>query len=201
MGSSIMAANFTQGILQSSKMVKQVREPISEETALLPGEYRGRDGEILRRPATKFGANPFDVPDDVKEDGWSYQWVRYSCYGNTDYSELSTMKRAGWREVHPDALNGYFREETPSGQNHILKEGLVLVERPEGMTRDAIAENERIANETYARQMHTRYDPDAPLPEGMAEYVKNVDIEDYQPAPRAWKPQHRPRAAMPVGDE
>lgn len=170
------------------------------EVALQRGEYHGRNGEILRRPVTKFGANPFDIPQDVQENGWSYQWIRHSLYGNTDYSEMSIMKRAGWREVHPDAMNGYFREETPSGQNHILREGLVLVERPMQMTLDAIRENENLANENYARQMHTRYDPDAPLPEGMAEYVRNVEVDDYQPAPQAWKPKHRPRS-MPVGDE
>lgn len=179
---------------------RRVRTPVKEgEISLLPGEYWGRNGEILRRPVTKFGANPFDIPDDVKENGWSYQWIRHSVYGNTDYSEMSAMKRAGWREVHPDALNGYFREETPSGQNHVLKEGLVLVERPAQMTADAIAENEKLANEHYARQMHTRSDLDAPLPEGMAEYVKNVAVDDYQPAPQAWKPKHRPRS-MAVQD-
>ena len=136
---------------------KPVRTPVREgEVKLKKGEYLGRNGEILRRSPVKNG-NPFDFPDDVKEPGWSYQFIRHSVYGNTDHSELSAMKRAGWREVHPDALNGYFREETPEGQNHILKEGLILVERPEQMTRDAQEEQLKTANSYYQRQMEKRF--------------------------------------------
>ena len=175
---------------------KEIRTPIKEgEVKLRPGEYHGRNGEILRRTPVKNG-NPFDFPDDVKEKDWSYQWIRHSVYQNTDHSELAHMKRAGWREVHPDALNGYFRDEVPEGANHIAKEGLVLVERPERMTRDAQEEQLKSANRQYQAQMTKVYDENFVLPDGFAPISGSIDKESYQPAPGAWKPKYRPRQAV-----
>ena len=63
---------------------KQVRAPIKDgEVKLRPGEYLTRTGEIVKRTPFKAG-NKFDLPDDVKEPGWSYQWIRESIYNNTD---------------------------------------------------------------------------------------------------------------------
>ena len=179
---------------------KPVRTPVREgEVKLRPGEYAGRNGEILRRAVVRNG-NPFDFPDEIKEKNWSYQWVRHSVYNNTDHSELSTMKRSGWREVHPDGLNGFFKEETPEGQNFIAKEGLVLVERPEQMTIDAQEENLRAANQQYDRQLHARFDSDAPLPSGYVAHAREIQQERYQPAPREFKPEHRHRQSVPVDE-
>ena len=171
---------------------KPARTPAREgEVKLRPGEYQGRNGEILIRASAKNG-NPFDFPDDVKERGWSYQFVRHSVYGSTDHSELSAMKRAGWREVHPDQLNGYFRDEVGPDANHILKEGLVLVERPEQMTRDAEADQLKTANQQYERQLQKIYDENFQLPDGFIP-TSQIDRENLQAAPSAWKPSHRPR--------
>jgi hypothetical protein len=174
---------------------KQVRAPIKEgEVQLRPGEYHGRNGEVLKRAPFKF-ANKFDIPDDVKEPGWSYQWITHSIYNNTEYSEMATMKRAGWREVHPHALKGYFKEQTPEGQNYIWMEGLVLVERPEGMTRDAQAEALAMANKHYAQQVNKIYDENAKYPDGFRAWNAAGRYEQGAPeaAPRDWKPNHRPR--------
>jgi hypothetical protein len=177
---------------------KQVRAPIKEgPVELRPGEYMGRNGEVLRRTPVKAG-NPFDLPDEIKEPGWSYQWIRHSVYNSTDYSELATMKRAGWREVHPDALNGYFRDETPEGQNFVTKEGLVLVERPAGMTRDAQNDALGVANLHYQKQLNKIYDETFQMPDGFKPEGSRLDREDLQAAPRDWKPAHRPRAAVAV---
>lgn len=172
---------------------KQVRAPVKEdEVRLRDGEYAGRNGEILKRSPFKF-SNKFDIPDDVKEPGWSYQWIRHSIYNNTEYSEMAAMKRAGWREVHPDALKGYFREQTPEGQSYIADEGLVLVERPAGMTRDAHNEALALANKHYQGQIHKIYDETAQLPSGFKPMRGEYDRDAPEPAPQSWKPAHRPR--------
>ncbi len=172
---------------------KQVRAPVREgEVNLRPGEYAGRNGEILKRTPFKFG-NKFDIPDDVKEPGWSYQWIRHSIYNSTDYSEMAAMKRAGWREVHPNALKGYFREQTPEGQNFITDEGLVLVERPIGMTREAHNEALATANRHYQGQIHKIYDETAQLPSGFEPLRGDFNQGAPEAAPRGWKPAHRPR--------
>jgi len=176
---------------------KQVRAPVREgEVALRAGEYRGRGGEILKRAPFKFG-NKFDIPEDVKEPGWSYQWIRHSIYNSTEYSEMSAMKRAGWREVHPDALKGYFREQVPEGQNCIIDEGLVLVERPAGMTAEAHREMRDAANQHYRAQLHKIYDENAKLPPGMKTWKAQSIGDEYgplspEPIPDEWRPGLRP---------
>ena len=173
---------------------KPIRTPIKDgEVMLRPGEYSGRNGEILKRAPFKFG-NKFDIPEDVKEPGWSYQWIRHSIYNSTEYSEMSAMKRAGWREVHPDALKGYFREQTPEGQSCIIDEGLVLVERPAGMTAEAHREMRDAANQHYRAQIHKIYDENAKLPPGMKTWkaAGEFDQEAPQPVPDEWRPGLRP---------
>lgn len=178
---------------QASNGRKQVRAPIKEgPVELRNGEYEGRNGEILKRSPFKH-SNKFDIPDDVKEPGWSYQWIRHSIYNNTEYSEMASMKRAGWREVHPDALKGYFREQTPEGQNYISDEGLVLVERPAGMTRDAHNEALALANKHFQGQVSKIYDPDYQLPSGFKSLRGEYDQGAPEPSPKSWKPEHRPR--------
>ena len=173
---------------------RPVRAPIREgEIKLRPGEYAGRNGEILKRSPVKAG-NKFDIPDDIKEPGWSYQWIRHTIYNSTEYSELPTMKRAGWREVPPDGLRGYFREQTPEGQNYIADEGLILVERPEGMTKDARREQHAEASRHYKQQIHKIYDENAKLPPGMKTWnaANEIDMGEYEPAPEEWQPKLRP---------
>lgn len=174
---------------------RRVREPIKEgEVQLRKGEYMGRNGAILKRTPAKAG-NKYDLPDDIKEHGWDYQWVRHSLYNNTEFSELPTMKRAGWSEVHPEALKGYFREQGAEGQNCITMEDLILVERPLGMTLEARAEDLANANKHYHGQIHKIYDETAQLPSGYRTWKSEtrVDHSEIEEAPMEWKPAHRPR--------
>ena len=177
---------------------KPLRMPVREgEVQLRPGEYQGRNGEILKRSPVKFG-NPFDFPDDVKDPDWSYQWIRQSVFNSTEHSEMAAMKRAGWREVPPDGVKGYFKEEVPEGQNFIAREGLVLVERPVGMTEEAKTEALRAANKHYEGQIHKIHDENATLPSGFRALRGEIDREAPQAAPSEWKPQHRPRKIDPA---
>ena len=172
---------------------KQVRAPIKEgEVQLRPGEYRGRDGQVLKRLPVKAG-NKFDFPEEYKDPDWSYQWIRESIYNNTEYSETSEMGRAGWTRVKPDSLKGYFREQMPEGQNFISMEGLTLVERPKGMTEEAKAEALATANKHYQGQLHKIYDETAQLPSGFKPLRIERDFDEPEAAPQSWKPAHRPR--------
>lgn len=178
---------------------KQVREPVKAgPVELRLGEYRGRNGEILKRSTTKPG-NKYEIPAEAKEDGWSYQWITHSIYNNTEYSELSVMKHAGWREVNPvSGCRGYFREQTPEGQNHVWMEGLILVERPQGMTDDARREAKAVADRQLQGQIHKIYDETAQLPSGFKPMRGEFDRDAPEAAPQSWKPQHRPRQPVAV---
>lgn len=169
---------------------------------LRPGEYLGRNGETLTREKVK-SSNKYDFPDDVKEPGWSYQWVRASVLGDTSMGELPAMRRNGWREVQPDALKGYYRAMVPDGQNFIELDGLVLVERPEGMTMDAQREalddaNRRMASGT----INHIYDEQAAskMPSGVMPWYQQIqhDRGQIERAPQAWAPELK-RAARSGG--
>jgi hypothetical protein len=174
----------------------QVRTP---SPVLKKGEYRGRDGEILRRDNPR-SANPFDFPESVKEKGWSYQWIRADVLGSSDFSEVSVMRRAGWREVKPSQLNGFFERECP-GADCIERGGLVLMERPEQMTRDAQDEQLREANRKYAAQVNKRADADSPLPPGVVPMLREVYADTPEPNPNAHRPGYASVTAPAEDDE
>lgn len=173
---------------------KPPRAPIREgEVMLRQGEYHGRNGEILKRAPFK-GGNKYDFPDDIKEPGWSYQWIRHSIFNSTEFSELPAMRRAGWREVSSDGLKGYFKDQTPEGQNFIMDEGLILVERPEGMTREAHQEALANANKHFQGQIHKIYDETAQLPTGFKPWRNTGDeigLGEIERAPQNWKPEYK----------
>lgn len=176
---------------------KSARTPVKEgEVKLRKGEFRGRNGEILVREKNKT-ANKFDFPDSIKEPGWSYQWIRHSVYGDTSHSELPDMKRNGWREVPADGLKGYFREVVPEGRNCIEIDGSLLVERPEGMTKEAQMEALDEANRRYAAASIDRiYDDQArsKMPSGIEPWLQQIrqDRGRYERVPDSWAPSLRP---------
>lgn len=183
---------------------KQARQPVKDgPVQLRKGEYRGRNGEILVREKVK-GANKFDFPDSIKEKRWSYQWIRHSTYGDTSHSELSLMRRSGWREVPPDALKGYFKDMVPDGANHIELDGSILMERPEGMTIEARQEAVDDANRRYAAASIDRiYDEQArsKMPAGIEPWLQQIRDDRrggrYERVPDAWAPELK-HASQPL---
>jgi hypothetical protein len=177
---------------------KPARQPAKEGPVnLRPGEYRGRDGQIITREKTK-GGNKFEFPDRFKEKGWSYQWVRHIVYGDPSHSNLATSKRNGWKEVPVTALGGYFKDAVPEGVAHIELDGMILMERPEGMTKEAQDESLNEANKIFARASIDKvYDDQArsKLPAGIEPWFQQIRDDrrsaQYERAPDAWAPQHR----------
>ena len=167
---------------------RAARKPARDgEVRLRKGQYLGRNGEVLTRDPVRNG-NKYDFPEHLKEEGWSYQWIRHSVYNDVGSSEMSLMKRSGWREVDPKALKGYYSDIVQPGASHIEMEGLVLVERPEVMTLDAKAEMERAAHESVARQYDACYDKSTPMHSGLEAHMRQVQFERPVAAPQDWKP-------------
>jgi hypothetical protein len=95
-----------------------------------------------RRSALVFN-DPFYVPMDEIPPGLSYEWKRVSNVGQEDPFYIAGMREQGWEPVlasrHPNWV--------PPGydQPHIIKGGLMLMERPMELTKEARAENEMLA--------------------------------------------------------
>jgi hypothetical protein len=116
---------------------------------LKPGKARGRNGEILSR--NKDLDDPRNVPEHLKEDGWTYQWNRCECFGKPDPQEINRMMNNGWRYVKPDSKLGRIYGVT--GADFIEIGGLVLMERPKSLTDEAIEEDMEKTGRQYAELM------------------------------------------------
>jgi hypothetical protein len=98
--------------------------------------FYGRDGEVLRRTQHSLG-DPYLVPEELKEPGWSYQWITQSVTGNTEIvaQQNSMFYANSWRPVPADRQG--FRERFGQTGPRIVIGGMMLVERPEGLTEEA----------------------------------------------------------------
>ncbi len=170
-----------------------------EAARLKPGEYRGRDGEILTRRRLH-GADEFHVPEEVKQADWSYQWNTVSVYNQPAYGPQRDMWYNGWRPVRPGELDGYF-DHYANGQNEIVHMGLRLECRPLQMTLDAKADEERAAAAQFGRHLQ-RADTDQPMPDGFEFDRSKTKFRrgDREEVPSDLKPRYRAQVA-PADDE
>ena len=181
---------------------KPARQPERKETPVLKrGEARGRNGEIIRREK-QTSYNTFDFPEHLKDERWSYQWCRTDVYGNNegDINEIPLMERAGWRPVRPDQLQGYFASEN-QGRQCIMRNGLMLMERPIELTLEAQEEQLKEANAAFQRGLGHVHDDMYRLPTGF-ELDRNavtVTRGEYEPSPSEFKPAHS-HVESPVDD-
>lgn len=131
-----------------------VHRPVDREATrpeLRTGEARGRNGEILsRNNRSNDVADQFDLPLHMQEAGWSYQWVRTSCYGKPDPQNVHTHMENGWRPIPSSRWPGYFHPPAHTGS--IEREGQILMERPLSLTRQAIEDGVRAARKQHRNQ-------------------------------------------------
>jgi hypothetical protein len=137
-----------------------VRAPVREkEKDLKPGEFRSRSGEILRFRPT--GGNQFDIPEDLMEEGYTYQWQAQSIY-NEPSNDLAQMYANGWRYVTSDSRVGQFFLLPNENADCIVRGGLVLMERPAELTDLYVAETDRLTRLQYEGLMNKSSDLSVP---------------------------------------
>lgn len=110
------------------------REP-EHDPAHTPPRIRTR-----QRQATSQD-NPFEIPLDEIPEGSSYEWKRFSIHGQSadhDPFYLASMRRQGWEPVDPKRHPNW----VPPGYDkpYIIRDGLILMERPVELTQEARAE-------------------------------------------------------------
>src|SRR5690349_497811 len=105
------------------------RSPTREPTREPPrnGEWIGRSGEVLTRSRTSI-ADPYMVPDNLKDPDWDYQWNSVAVTGNTEVVMPidNMMQDNGWRPVPADRPGFAKRFGTPKSGNAIIVGGLRL---------------------------------------------------------------------------
>lgn len=96
----------------------------------------GRDGKPISRKRTG-SSDMFEIPKHMIPDGWSYEWKRelMPASSSVDMAHQMAIQENGWTPVPADRHRGMFMEANYSGP--IRREGMMLMERPSILTREA----------------------------------------------------------------
>lgn len=106
------------------------------------GGIMGRDGEVLSRTRAN-DSDPFEVPPNLAEKGWEYQWIAESVYNSTEHTmrHKLNMEQNGWRPVAATGkFSGIWTPKSYTG--HITQGGQGLYERPKQLSDEARAEDQ-----------------------------------------------------------
>lgn len=113
------------------KVTGKTQETSSVERAKLRvQQLRGNNPDYLQDEL-----NEFDIPPHVVPDGWTYEWKTRYVMGAEDPGHMRSLQMAGWEPVpasrHPDMM--------PLGTSGeiIERKGMILMERPAEITREA----------------------------------------------------------------
>ncbi len=88
-------------------------------------------------------ADKFYFPVDQIPIGSSYEWKRFSVMGQEDPFYIAALREQGWEPVDPKRHANLL----PPGysQPYIMREGLILMERPMELTKEAENEQRTLA--------------------------------------------------------
>lgn len=171
------------------------RAPARDSRPLRDGEYLGRNGEILalkRDPERSI----FDIPDHLKDPGWTYEWKREEVFGKKDESHQVHLAENGWRPVIVDPASkwaGHFMAtHDVNGKPYvgpIRREGNILMERPKAMTDMVLAREKQRAGSLMRDNIdkYTRRRGAVEPGRGFTTQNPNVPAsikEDYEVGPR-----------------
>jgi hypothetical protein len=149
------------------------KEALRGDDAPLPrGKFRTRSGEILSFRSTD--GSQYDIPEDLKEDGWTYQWQAHTVY-NEPSNDLSQMYANGWRYVTSKSRVGQFFLLPGENVDCIVRGGLVLMERPAELTAMYIEETDAKTRFQYQTLMDKS--SDLVVPDGFDRRGKQVKRE------------------------
>ena len=89
--------------------------------------------------------DPFHIPEGIIPPDQSWEWKKFSVHGMEDPFYLNEMRHQGWEPVDPRL----YPEIVPPGYTmpNIIRQGLILMERPLSLTKEAIAERELMARQ------------------------------------------------------
>lgn len=173
---------------------KRLREPTMPRPAQHIAKADAREpqrepvhGEArrMRRRRSTVNDDMFYIPVEEIPEGSSYEWKRYSVLGEEQPFYLAQMREQGWEPVNPKRHPNW----VPPGysQPHIIKGGLILMERPIELTeearREARFEAKRQTRDAEERLGKTQpgeltRDHDGVKPRLVKEYVRPMVVEE-----------------------
>lgn len=148
------------------RKLPEVRESAAEAPRVRSGRAVaiGRDGRQLTRKLSgtldKFDLKALGI---TPPDGWTYEFKRKTIAGMEDVDHLNSLAENGWTAVPADRHATNFNFKSKTGE--IVRDGLLLMERPATLTQEAREEERAIARD-QVRAQHDQYR--ARLPSGMS---------------------------------
>lgn len=120
--------------LQAGQIVPGRSEPVT--STVRAQDVTSEGGEPIRERKRKGGqlVSDYDIDMSLIPSGWTYEWKRVQVYGaeNRQYEVL--MRDQGWTPVpadrHPELV-------VEGHKGPIIRDGLMLMERPVELTREA----------------------------------------------------------------
>lgn len=110
----------------------------------------GRDGKPVYRSIGASSNDPYAIDERLVPPGWVYQWKRYSIYNQVDHTHLAKLAREGaWTPVPAERHDGIFLP--PGTKGSVIHDGLILMERPIELEREAMRDEKNRADEAMRR--------------------------------------------------
>lgn len=116
-------------------------------SARMPEHLDEHDAPRVRTRRRKATVNEdiYYIPLDEIPEGLSYEWKRWSVSGLEDPFYIAQMREQGWEPVppkrHPNWVPPGYKEP------HIIKGGMILMDRPMELTKEARAELKQLAKQ------------------------------------------------------
>lgn len=138
----------------------------------------GAEHTRSRRRLRHAGENRDELYIPVEEipEGVSYEWKRFSVNGQEDPFYLAQMREQGFEPVDPRRHPNWL----PPGYNlpHIIKGGLILMERPQELTDEARQEMRAMAfNQIQEAEQRLGKTPKGTLTRDLSEVQPKVTRE------------------------
>lgn len=148
----------------------------------------GRDGKVISRKLTgavdKYDLKAMGIS---APDGWTYEWKRKTIAGQEDTDHLNALGDNGWTSVPADRHAGTAGR---SRTGEIVRDGLMLMERPVELTNEARAE-EKWAARAQIQAQNDQYR--GKMPSGMSTEHPGVRPNirgSYEQAPAELQPSY-----------
>lgn len=146
--------------------VATAEAPVSREPArpIVPGRAvaLNRAGKPIQRVAAETGVNEFHIPPHLPPPGWSWEWKEETVLGEVRQGYAAKLASVGWEPVMMESYPGVFAPEFNDkgelNRGPVRRGGLMLQERGIELTREAVLDEKRKADEKVgnAKKQYSR---------------------------------------------
>ena len=152
--------------------------PAPPRTALRAAQRQPQRDLVLSEEEDSGG--PFEIDPAAIPEGMSYEWRRVTYAGKEDVRHQARAHRRHWTPVpkkrHPEIVGREAAEKDAEGA--IIVDGLMLMERPSLITKEAANLREERAKERVRNQVKSlKMTPEGQLPRVRVEAKKKYNIQ------------------------